>query len=151
LRIPLIHNIFTSASVKKILMTIKSKELNVPDLRDPRVFFAAERTLLAWNRTSLTLMSFGFVIERFGLFLHMISHENDYTQKHSTFWVGIIFIILGVILAIVSSLQYQRFLRTLTPSETPAEYWKYLGMMTNIVLAALGIAITIFLFSGFQK
>ena len=132
-------------------MTIKGKELNVPDLRDPRVFFAAERTLLAWNRTSLTLMSFGFVIERFGLFLHMISHENDYTQKYSTFWVGIIFIILGVILAIVSSLQYQRFLRTLTPSETPAEYWKYLGMMTNIVLAALGIAITIFLFSGFQK
>ena len=33
------------------------------DLNDPRVFFAAERTLLAWTRTSLTLMAFGFVIE----------------------------------------------------------------------------------------
>ena len=29
---------------------------------DPRVFFAAERTLLAWNRTSLSLMAFGFVL-----------------------------------------------------------------------------------------
>ena len=36
-------------------------------LDDPRVFFAAERTLLAWTRTSLTLMAFGFVVERFGL------------------------------------------------------------------------------------
>ena len=36
------------------------------DLNDPRVFFAAERTLMAWNRTGLTLMAFGFVLERFG-------------------------------------------------------------------------------------
>ncbi|WP_229635499.1 YidH family protein [Pseudomonas syringae] len=37
------------------------------DLNDPRVFFAAERTFLAWNRTSLSLMAFGFVVERSGL------------------------------------------------------------------------------------
>lgn len=36
---------------------------------DPRFFFAAERTLLAWLRTGLTVMAFGFVIARFGLFL----------------------------------------------------------------------------------
>ncbi|WP_367256538.1 DUF202 domain-containing protein [Pseudomonas sp. stari2] len=35
------------------------------------MFFAAERTLLAWNRTSLSLMAFGFVIERSGLLLQM--------------------------------------------------------------------------------
>jgi putative membrane protein len=43
------------------------------DLNDPRVLFAAERTLLAWNRTGPSLMAFGFVIERFGLFLRYIS------------------------------------------------------------------------------
>ena len=32
------------------------------DLNDPRVLFAAERTLLAWNRTSISLMAFGFLL-----------------------------------------------------------------------------------------
>ncbi len=40
---------------------------------DPRVFFAAERTFLAWIRTGLALMGFGFVVARFGLFLREIA------------------------------------------------------------------------------
>ena len=39
---------------------------------DPRVRFAIERTLLAWVRTGLALMGFGFVVARFGLFLREI-------------------------------------------------------------------------------
>lgn len=34
---------------------------------DPRVLFAAERTLFVWTRTGISLMAFGFVVERFGL------------------------------------------------------------------------------------
>jgi uncharacterized membrane protein YidH (DUF202 family) len=37
---------------------------------DPRVWFAIERTLLAWVRTGLALMGFGFVVARFGLELY---------------------------------------------------------------------------------
>jgi Domain of unknown function (DUF202) len=41
-------------------------------------YLAAERTFLAWIRTGLALMGFGFVVARFGLFLQtlQISQPN---------------------------------------------------------------------------
>jgi putative membrane protein len=36
---------------------------------DPRIYMAAERTFLAWIRTGIAFMGFGFVVARFGLFL----------------------------------------------------------------------------------
>ena len=43
---------------------------------DPRVRFAAERTLLAWVRTGVALMGFGFVVARFGLFLRELAAQS---------------------------------------------------------------------------
>ncbi|PZP65087.1 MAG: hypothetical protein DI596_00215 [Azospira oryzae] len=119
-------------------------------LDDPRVFFAAERTLLAWTRTSLTLMAFGFVIERFGLFLHMLAADpTKPIERGVSFWVGVAFILLGVITAIVSTAQYRQVIRQLKPIEIPERYWYNAGVITNLALAALGLAITLYLLAGF--
>jgi putative membrane protein len=40
---------------------------------DPRIYMAAERTFLAWIRTGIALMAFGFVVARFGVFLREIA------------------------------------------------------------------------------
>jgi putative membrane protein len=121
------------------------------DLNDPRVFFAAERTLLAWNRTSLTLMAFGFVVERFGLFLHMLAPQVPQTlERGVSFWVGMGFILLGSAMAILAVIQYRRVLRTLKPIEIPDGYWANMAAFTTLILAGLGIALSAYLFTGLK-
>jgi putative membrane protein len=118
-------------------------------LNDPRVFFAAERTLLAWTRTSLTLMAFGFVVERFGLFVHMlVPQHSEAVQRGLSFWIGLSFIILGILSSTAAALQYRKVLRTLDPAEIPTGYSVNLSALTSMVVAALGAVLSAYLFRG---
>jgi putative membrane protein len=119
------------------------------DLNDPRVFFAAERTLLAWNRTSLSLMAFGFVIERFGLFVTLLMPQHNMPlQRGISFWTGLGFVLVGVFVAAYSTVQYRKVVRSLKPVEIPEGYRTGLGVITNLFVAVLGIVLTVYFFHG---
>lgn len=120
------------------------------DTYDPRILFAAERTLLAWTRTSISLMAFGFVIERFGLFLQISGKEEvQLFQRHISFFVGESFVLLAVLLSVFSIWQHKRVLKTLRPGDIPTGYSLSAGIVVNSVIGILGIALSIYLGRGF--
>mgnify|MGYP003394310887 FL=1 len=117
------------------------------ELNDPRVFFAAERTLLAWNRTSLALMAFGFVIERSGLLVALLLPQHTTTlQRGMSLWVGIAFVLLGAGTAVYSTVQYRKVILSLKPVEIPDGYRSDPGIITNLIVALLGVLLAGYFF-----
>jgi putative membrane protein len=110
------------------------------DLNDPRVLFAAERTLMAWSRTAAGLMAFGFLVDRSSLLL-----PGAPARPGFAFWIGLAFVLLGVLLSAASIVQYRRSVATLRPVEIPPGYWVNLSVYASALIGLLGIALAAYL------
>ena len=115
----------------------------MPELRDPRVLFAAERTLLAWTRTALTLMAFGFAVERFNLFVRMAAPELHVGRASS--WIGLALIVLGTAASWLSVAQYNAVLKTLAPAAFPPHYRVRVAPVLNVLLGVAGAILMLLL------
>jgi len=122
--------------------------MSEPEPKDPRIYFAAERTFLAWIRTGLSLMGFGFVVARFGLFLLQsaaASHASAVKSYGFSIWVGTAMVLLGVFVTLTSALRHIRIISGLNRGDDVVGRPSYTAVAVALMLALVGLAMVAFL------
>ena len=119
-------------------------ELN--NKQNAREHLANERTLLAWIRTSIGIMAFGFVVVKFSLFIKQISlllGKNSTIPQHGySSLIGIFLVAIGAIILVLSYLKYKRTENQLsTGSFQPSS-----ALILTLTIAILIISILLILY-----
>lgn len=117
---------------------------------DVRDYLAAERTFLAWIRTELALMGFGFVVARFGLFLQQLQVFRQAGSASSTgvsLWFGTALIAVGVLVNLSSAWRHVRLVRGLDKGQSECSRSLTQAVATALFLALVGLSMAIYLVS----
>ena len=115
------------------------------DLQD---YLAEERTFLAWIRTGLALMGFGFVVARFGLFLEVmqITRGGSAVQHHGLSpWLGTAFIAAGVAVNLFSIRRHLRLVEELNHEQLADHRSSQQAVILALFLALVGVAMALYL------
>jgi putative membrane protein len=122
----------------------KQKPVKSSYIRD---HMANERTFLAWIRTSIGIMAFGFVVEKFALFIRKLGYffgksgvAGVFTEKFSySTAFGIVLVALGALMGLLAFIRYKK-----VQKEIDAEDYKP-SIILDILVAMGILAIGIFL------
>ncbi len=102
---------------------------------------ANERTFLAWIRTSIALMGFGFVIVKFALFIRQISialgEKLPAPSKGYSAIIGVIMVALGAVMAALAYLRYRNIEKQLNNNVYLPSKWLSVLVMLSIVIGSI--------------
>lgn len=106
---------------------------------------ANERTFLAWLRTSISLIGFGFAIARFGLFLRQLEssftgESNDIHSLINSQNIGLMLVIAGLILIGLAVWRYNQVFREIENSNyQPSRLLVWFTAIAVMIMAMLSI------------
>lgn len=115
--------------------------------RDRRVHMANERTFLAWIRTSISIMAFGFVVEKFSLFVKQLSfylgREAVPPPAGYSSIFGIILVGLGAVMGVLSFVRYKSVQRQIEEdSYAPSPV---LSVLLALAVVVIGVFLVLYL------
>ena len=109
---------------------------------------ANERTYLAWVRTAIAIMAFGFLLERFDLFLGFASVNMPHTAAHlhlrATEWVGLLLIIFGALIILLASLRFLRYRKDIEDEGSHPHMGAFGEKLLTAILFLLGLFLVMY-------
>ncbi len=108
---------------------------------------ANERTFLAWVRTAIAVMAFGFLVEKFDLFLEVAARSLSGRQPSVTSQLvgdvtGLLLILLGGAMMVIATLRFRQITRDIDAEQVQAV--RGTGLDITLVLLILGLGGTLF-------
>jgi len=112
---------------------------------DPRVYLAAERTFLAWIRTGLAFMGFGFIVARLSPFLREEAQGNLISAAGISQVTGIILILLGIIVNVCAARRHHHHIRALDRGEFRSAFGSTFALFITGFLTVIGLTLALYL------
>ena len=116
---------------------------------DPRIYMAAERTFLAWIRTGVALLAFGFVVARFGIFLRQVALLGDAAPAGGgpgvSLYAGLGLVSTGVVVCIASAIRHRRYVRAIDAGRFRGSFSSTFAFAVVALLSLVGVAMAVLL------
>ena len=118
---------------------------------DRRDHLANERTFLAWVRTSIAIMAFGFVVEKFALFIRRLQYFFDKPNTasvippstgYSTIF-GMVLVATGALIGLLAFVRYKKVEREIL--EDTYRPWIMLDVLVALLLLVIGIFLSFYM------
>ncbi len=125
---------------------MRDQDTRVPEHNRASEFLANERTFLAWVRTSVTILSFGFVLAKFSLWLRELVGRGDLQNRSSASgtWMGLALIVLGGLLSMLAAWRYHVVNRNIERDVVKPD--RALVALVTIVVILMAAAMIAFVF-----
>ena len=111
---------------------------------------ANERTFLAWVRTAIAVMAFGFIIERFDLFLKVAAPQLSERQlaahgERFANWAGLAFIVIGIVTIVIAWLRFARTTKDIDREDEVASPGERFDFALALMIGLLGASLALYM------